>query len=107
MAETPCILGQAFPAENDDIDLFIVGPGNQVQCTIFVASHSTGIESITIALIPFGTVTGPYNYIALNTPLSPHACIAFAGIFLNAGDVVRVRSTSGQASFTATGMLMQ
>ena len=107
MAETPCILGQAFPSAGDEIDLFIVGSGNQVQCSIFVANHSPGIERITISLIPFGTVTGPYNYIALNTPLTANACIAFAGIFLNSGDVVRVRSDTGSVSFSATGMLMQ
>lgn len=107
MAETPCILGQAYPDAGDDINLFIVPPTDQVQCTIFIANQSDDIERVTIALIPYGSVTGPYNYIALNTPLSPHACIAFAGIFLNSGDVVRVRSETGQASFSATGMLMQ
>lgn len=106
MAEVPCILGQKQPDADVDVDLFFVPPASQVQCTIFVANQASQIERVTISLIPYGSNPGTYNYIASNTPLSPNACIAFAGIFLNSGDQVIVRSDLGQCSFTATGMLM-
>lgn len=106
MAETPCILGQVFPDAKTDIDLFKVPPNSQVQCTIFVANTEDTLEQVSIALIPEGSVPGTYNYIAYNTPLTANACIAFAGIFLKQGDIVRVTSFNGHASFSGTGMLM-
>lgn len=106
MAETPCILGQAYPAAQTETDFFYVPAASSVQCSIFIANHSIEVEKITIALIPSGDVEGSYSFIAFNTPLTGNACIAFAGLFLNAGDTVRISSVNGNASFTATGMLM-
>lgn len=106
MAETPCILGQRQPDAELLIDLFVVPPEAQVQCSIFIANQVDQFENITIALAPNGTGVATYNYIAYETPLSPNACIAFAGIFLNSGDQVFVSSKFGNCSFTATGMLM-
>lgn len=106
MAETPCILGQKQPEAGLITDLFFVPPSSQVQCSIFVSNQLDNFETITIALVPYGSSLETFNYIACNTPLSPNACIAFAGIFLNSGDKVLVSSAGGYCSFTATGMLM-
>jgi hypothetical protein len=106
MAETPCILGQAYPKPDTEITLFCVPAASQVQCSIFVSNHSDTVEYISIALVPNGSGEAAYSYIAWNTPMSKNACIAFAGIFLNTNDTVRISSKFGNASFTATGMLM-
>ena len=106
MAETPCILGQVYPDAQVETTLFAVGQQHQVQCTIFVANTSESVEQVTIALIPEGTIPGSYNYIAYHTPMIGNACMAFAGVFLNSGDKIKVSSMNGQASFSGTGMLM-
>lgn len=105
MAQTPSILGQKFPDNDVETNLFTVPTSNMVQFSVFVANHADEYDRVTIALVPAGGLEIPANYIAYETPIMPNACIAFSGIHMNSQDKVIVKSKNGTSSFVATGTL--
>ena len=105
VTQTPKIFAQHYPPAGNDDNLFTVVSGHNAQLTVFVANHSISEDQISVSLVPEGTAntTAP-NYIAYQTRILGNGCIAFAGLFLDSGDQVRVRSANGTSSFVATGV---
>lgn len=105
VTQTPKIFAQQYPAAGIDTNLFTVVSGHNAQLTVFVANHSISEDQISVSLVPEGTAnTTPPNYIAYQTRILGNGCIAFAGLFLDDGDQVRVTSAGGTSSFVATGV---
>lgn len=103
---TPSILGQNMPAAGIDTNLFTVTNGTQVQFNIFLCNQSSTQDAFTIALVPNSGTETSATYISFNTPIIGNAVFSIGGLYLNSGDQVRVLSTDGNISFTATGLIV-
>jgi hypothetical protein len=104
---TPIILGQSKPVATVDTNLFTVGYNNQAQFNLFVCNQSSSSDTITVALVPNGNLESSTSYIFYNNTVAGNFTFIANGIYLNSGDQIRVLSTNGTTSFTATGLLVQ
>jgi hypothetical protein len=105
MAQTPTIIGQNKPDAGVLTTLLAIGPTQQAQFSVFVCNQNSEIDEITVSLLRATEAESDATYIAFNTPMIGNSVIAFAGLFLNSGDQVRVISKNGTSSFNATGMI--
>lgn len=71
---------------------------------MFVCNQTASVEFFRIALVQSGSGLTDARYIAFDSPLAGNGVFSVAGIGLNEGDSIYVRSTSGNLSFTATGI---
>lgn len=101
---TPGILGQLKPTANTDTNLFTVAYSNQAQFNIFICNQSGSQDQISVALVPSGSSETSISYILYNTPIDGNYAFTLGGLSLNSGDQVRVLSTYGTTSFTASGL---
>lgn len=102
--QTPIIFGQNKPIASQDTNLFTVTSSHQAQFSIFVANQGTAVDYFTIALVPNGQSLQTKNYIAFSTPIPGNGVVSYGSISMGAGDQVRISSSLGQCSFTATGL---
>jgi len=71
---------------------------------MFVCNQSNDVEFFRIALVPAGGTLINARFIAWDSPLAGNGVFSVAGIGLNQGDSIWVRSNFGNLSFTATGI---
>ena len=100
---TPQIFGQAKPVANIQTNLLTVGLSEQAQISLFVCNQGSNQDNFSIELIPDGDSPDLSRYIAYNTPILANGVFAVAGVSLNSGDSVWVKTTNGNCSITATG----
>lgn len=102
---TPRIFGQIKPSDtlNESV-LYTVPESRQAQVTMYVCNQGGGTEFFRIALVPSGGLVNSFRYVAFDTPLSGNGIFSVAGIGLNSGDSIWVKSSDGNLSFTATGI---
>ncbi len=105
MAQTPTIIGQNKPDAGVLTTLLSLGSTEQAQFSVYVCNQSDSLEEITIGLLRATESETDATYIAFKTPMIGNSVLAFAGLFLNSGDQVKIISENGTASFTATGMI--
>jgi hypothetical protein len=103
---TPSILGQNMPSAGINTNLFTVANGSQVQFNLFVCNQSTSQDQFTIALVPNTGIETAATYIAFNTPIISNGIFTIGGLYLNSGDQIKILSTHGNLSFTATGLII-
>ena len=102
---TPRIFGQLLPLNTAAPSILYTAPaGRQAQVTLFVCNQSGSVEYFRIALVQFGQTLINARYIAWDTPITNNGMFSAAGIGLNSGDSIWVKSATGQLSFTATGI---
>jgi len=105
MTDTPQIFGQQLPPANIDTNLMTVPNNCEAVVNIFVANQGTDFDYFNIAVVPYNNSEQVQNYIAANTALIAGGIVNFAQIYLGSGDRIQVRTTIGNISFTATGIL--
>ena len=102
---TPRIFAQLKPVDTiNETRLLLMNPGTQGQITLYVCNQSNSVEFFRIALVPDGGVLATARFIAYDTQLTGNGVFSVAGIGLSAGDAIWVKSSSGDLSFTATGI---
>ena len=105
MATTYKVLGQSAPSATTDTTLYTVPADTQsVVSTIVVANRGTGSSSYRIAVRPAGTTLANQHYIAFDVLVSGNDAVTITiGLTLSATDVITVRSSSTNLSFSAFG----
>lgn len=97
------IMGQAKPAATTDTALYTVPALTEAQGTLSCCNQSTAEDKVRIALVKSGEALAAKHYVAYDAAV-PANGILEKSFDLGAGDVLRVYCTSGNVSFTATGM---
>lgn len=106
MAETRKVLGQNLPAANTLTALYTVpGATQAVVSTVTVCEQAGAPATYSIAVAIAGAFDTPAQYICFNGPLFANETKAVTiGITLGAGDIIRVKDSTGNVSFNAFGV---
>lgn len=106
MATAYKVLGQSWPQNSMVWDLYTVPTGTQtVVSSIAVTNTLTSSATFRIFIRPDAATAAVGNALYYDAPLAANTTlIVTAGITLDAGDVISVRSSSGgQLTFQAFG----
>lgn len=105
MAVNYKVLGQSAPSATTDTTLYTVPAATQaVVSTITVCNRAATAATYRIAVRPTGASIANQHYIAFDLNLNPNATDTYTiGVTLNATDVVTVRASSANLSFSAFG----
>lgn len=107
MPEANKVLGQSAPTANTDTVLYTVPSGKEaVISTLFVCNRDVSADmTFRIAVSPAGAAIANPHYLYYDAVLAAGATVTITtGITLGATDVVRVRSSIGNATFNAFGV---
>lgn len=99
------VLGQSAPSANTDTTLYTVPAGTEaVISTLVVANRGSTSGTFRIAIRPGNAAIANQHYVAFDMTLDANAAIPWTiGVTLAATDVVTVRASSTNVSFTAFG----
>ena len=99
------VLGQAAPAATTDTDLYNVPANNEtVVSTLAVANRAATDATFRVAVRPAGAVLANQHYIAYDAPITANdSTFMTIGISLAAGDIVTVRGSTANLSFSLFG----
>ena len=105
MATNYKVLGQSAPSATTDTTLYTVPASTQaVVSTVSVCNRSASAATFRIAVRPDGASLANQHYVAYDVTVSPNATIPWTiGITLGDTDVITVRASSGDLSFSAFG----
>ena len=105
MATTYKVLGQSAPSATTDTTLYTVPASTEtVVSTIAVANRAATNATFRIAIRPDGASIANQHYIVYDAPISPNETIALSiGVTINACDVITVRASTADMSFSAFG----
>jgi glucose-6-phosphate dehydrogenase assembly protein OpcA len=108
MPTTYKVLGQSAPGAATDTTLYTVPAATStVVSTINVCNRAATSDTFRIAIRPAGATLANQHYIAFDTLVLANDSITItAGISLAATDVITVRGTTANLSFTAFGAEM-
>lgn len=104
MNTVPRIFGQAKPILEVSTNLLTVNIDSTAQVNLFVANQAPATDYFSIELIPLGGNDDLARWIAYETPITGNGVFSVAGISLNGGDRVVIKTMNGTSSFTATGL---
>jgi hypothetical protein len=99
------VLGQSAPSATTDTTLYAVPSATQaVVSTIIVCNRGTGAATFRIAVRPNGASIANQHYIVYDTGITSTDSITLTlGITLGDTDVVTVRASTADLSFSAFG----
>lgn len=105
MPEALRVLGQSAPLAITDTDLYTVPAATSaVASTLAVCNRGTVDATFRVAVRPAGALIANPHYIYYETLLGPSSTIAITiGMTLAATDVVTVRSSTADLSFSLFG----
>lgn len=105
MATNYKVLGQSAPSANTDTTLYTAPASTQaVVSTVNVCNRGSGAATFRIAIRPAGAAIANQHYVAFDVTVDANASIPWTiGITLAATDVVTVRASSANLSFSAFG----
>jgi hypothetical protein len=105
MAETLKVLGQVAPSATTDTTLYTVPAATStVVSTLNVCNRSASTITYRVAVRPAGASIANQHYLAYDVPLAANDSISLTlGITLAATDVVTVRASTADTSFSAFG----
>ena len=105
MATAYKVLGQSAPAATTDTTLYTVPSSTQaVVSTVSVCNRSASAATFRIAVRPDGASIANQHYVAYDVTVDGNATIPWTiGITLGDTDVVTVRASSANLSFSAFG----
>lgn len=100
------VLGQSAPSATTLTPIYTVGGGKQaVVSTIVVCNRDNSISTFRISVAPAGASDDPAHYQYYDLSISENNSFAATiGITLEATDVIRVWSSSGNLSFSVFGV---
>lgn len=105
MATNYKVLGQVAPSATTDTTLYTVPASTQtVVSTINVCNRGTSAATVRIAVRPAGATLANLHYQAFDTVVDGSAILPLTiGMTLNATDVITVRASTANFSFSAFG----
>jgi glucose-6-phosphate dehydrogenase assembly protein OpcA len=105
MATTYKVLGQSAPAATTDTTLYTVPASTSaIVSSIVVANRSTSDATYRIAIRPAGATIANQHYIAFDVLLSGGDSTSLTlGLTLATTDVITVRASNANLSFSAYG----
>lgn len=106
MPTTYKILGQAEPADTNDVDLYTVPASTEtIVSTIVIANTSANEQVFRIFIREAGAASSRGNAIAYDTAINGNTQVAFTlGLTLSATDIISVRTNAGNTiTFQAFG----
>jgi hypothetical protein len=105
MATTYKVLGQSNPAATTDTTLYTCPASTEtVISTISVCNQAGTSGTYRIAVRPNGATLATEHYIVYDATISANSVTAYTlGITIDASDVVTVRASSTDFSFSAFG----
>ena len=105
MADAMRVLGQAAPAATTDTGLYTVPAATSaVVSTITVCNRDPAAATFRVAVRPAGAALANAHYIYYDAPLAGNSTMASTiGITLATTDVVTVRASSANLSFSLFG----
>ena len=105
MSEALKVLGQVAAAATTDTTLYTVPAATEtVVSSIVAANRSSTPATIRVAVRPNGEAIADKHYLAYDLALAANAVEAFRlGITLDATDVITVRASTANVSFSAFG----
>lgn len=105
MTTTYKVLGQSNPAANTDTSLYTVPSATStVVSTVAICNQSGSGLTYRLAVRPAGATLAAQHYLAYDAVLNPNDTVALTiGITLAATDVVTVRASSANVSFSLFG----
>lgn len=105
MAVNYKVLGQSAPSATTDTTLYTVPASTQaVVSTITVCNRGATAATYRIAVRPAGASIANQHYVAFDLTLAPNTTDSYTiGVTLVATDVITVRASSANFSFSAFG----
>ena len=105
MAVNYKVLGQSAPAATTDSTLYTVPSATEtIVSTITVANRAATAATFRVAVRPNGATLANEHYVVFDANLDGNATIALTlGIALDASDVITVRASTADVSFSAFG----
>jgi hypothetical protein len=105
MATRYLVLGQSAPGATTDTNLYTVPAGKDVIIsTIVIANRSATAATYRIAVRPAGATVANLHYLAFDAAVLGNDSITMTiGITLTATDVVTVRASTADLSFSVFG----
>ena len=105
MATNYKVLGQSAPSATTDTTLYTVPASTQaVISTVTVCNRGSAAATFRIAVRPDGASLSNQHYVAYDVQVDANATIPWTiGMTLGDTDVVTVRGSSANLSFTAFG----
>lgn len=99
------VLGQSAPSATTDTTLYTVPASTQaVISTVSVCNRGTSAATFRIAVRPDGAAIANQHYVAFDVAIDANATIPWTiGITLGDTDVITVRASSANLSFSAFG----
>lgn len=104
MAREYGILGQAAPSADTDTDLYAVPQRKEAEVKVLVANRDSSPATIRIWVAEEGATTDNSQYIAYDEAIAANEALTSSTFSVFSTDVVRVRASSGNISFTCTGV---
>ena len=105
MATTYKVLGQSTPAATTDTTIYTVPSATSaVVSTISVCNQGVDAGSFRVAVRPAGASIAKQHYLAYDVYVTANAVVTLTlGVTLAATDVVTVRASTADFSFSAFG----
>lgn len=105
MATSYKVLGQSAPAATTDTTLYTCPASTEtVISTLTVCNRGTSDATFRVAVRPNGATIANQHYIAYDVVSTANSVIGLTlGITLDASDIVTVRASSANLSFSAFG----
>lgn len=99
------VLGQSAPSATTDTTLYTVPSATEtIISTIVIANRGASAGSYRIAIRPNGATLANSHYVAFDVAIAANDSTALTlGITIDASDIVTVRASSADMTFTAFG----
>jgi hypothetical protein len=99
------VLGQSAPAATTETTLYTVPAATEsVISTLVVANRGAASATFRVAVRPNGATLANSHYVAYDVPISANSLLAFTlGITIDATDILTVRSSTADLTFSAFG----
>lgn len=99
------VLGQSAPAANTDTTLYTVPAVTEaVISTLNVANRAATAATFRVAVRPDAATLANSHYVAFDVSIAANSVVALTlGITANAADVITVRASTADLTFSAFG----
>lgn len=104
MASSAKILGQLAPSATTLSALYTVPALKRATLRVIVAETGGAADTFRLSVGVGGAGDAVSQYLVYDYEIDAYGTLSSSPIAVSAGDVVRVRSTNGTLSFTATGI---
>jgi hypothetical protein len=104
MGQDVGILGQVSPTLDTDTDLYTAPAGRFAEVKVLVAERGGAAATFRVWVAPAGASTSNEQYIAYDEALAANEALTSVTFRVRETDVVRVRASTSNVSFTCTGV---